>query len=118
MCEKCMSLKPDKTPGMQLKVRCPLCVEEDITVPAAEIEFTDNGVKSKKIGVSKGDEKDSSKKGKAAESVLKWGGGHAKEKKEKRRMKRKMKQTPCQFGKECHRKDCLFDHPDREKSFT
>jgi len=29
MCDKCMSLKPDKTPGMKLKVRCPLCVKEN-----------------------------------------------------------------------------------------
>ena len=46
MCDKCMSLKPDKTPGMEMKVRCPLCVEETITVLASEVEFTDNGIKS------------------------------------------------------------------------
>lgn len=71
MCEKCMSLKPDKTPGMELKVRCPLCVKEDITVPASEAEFTDNGIKNKVLG-------DSQKH--VASSVLKWGGGHSKKK--------------------------------------
>ena len=107
MCEKCMSLKPDKTKGMELKVRCPLCVEEDITVPASDIEFTDNGVKNKKVS---GGEQDSvDKQGKAADSVLKWGGGHAKAKKEKR----KLKKITCQFGKDCHRKDCMFAHTDR-----
>ena len=107
MCEKCMSEKPDKTKGMELKVRCPLCVEEDITVPASEIEFTENGVKSKKIG--KGGQEHNMTKRKAADSVLKWGGGHAKRKKEKRKLQRIL----CQFGKECIRKDCMFAHPDR-----
>jgi len=49
-------------------------------------------------------------KDKAATSVLKWGGGHATKKKEKR----KFSMRPCQFGKECFRKDCFFYHPERE----
>ena len=107
MCEKCMSLKPDKTKGSELKVRCPLCVEENITVPASEVEFTDNGVKNKKQ-----DGKETTvNKGKAADSVLKWGGGHAKSKK----LQRKAQRRVCQFGSECVRNDCMFNHPGREK---
>ena len=55
--------------------RCDLCVEQNITVRVEEVEYTDNGVKSKSH----------SDHGKAAPSVLKWGGGHAAEKKERRR---------------------------------
>ena len=54
----------------------------------------------------------SSGKGKAARSVLKWGGGHAYEKKGIRKMKRIL----CQFGTECARKDCYFAHPKRKSS--
>jgi hypothetical protein len=104
MCDKCMSLKPDKTPGMELKVRCPLCKAENITVPASAVEFTANGIKGKV------DKASNQNKGKAAESVLKWGGGHASEKK----MNRKMKRRLCQFGSECIRKDCFFAHPERK----
>ena len=104
MCDKCMESKPDKTKGKELSVRCSLCVKENITVPANKVEFTQNGVKN--------NESDStvSQGGKVADSVLKWGGGHASNKKLKRRMKR----TICQFGVECHRQGCLFYHPDRE----
>jgi hypothetical protein len=105
MCEKCMSLKPDKTKGMELKVRCPLCVEQNITVPASEVEFTENGVRSKKFD----DVDDNEKKRKAADSVLKWGGGHAKNKK----LQKIAKERLCHFGKECMRKNCIFAHPER-----
>lgn len=103
MCEKCMSLKPDKTPGMELKVRCPLCVLENITVPASEVEFTNNGIKGK-VGEKQGKDK------KVAGSVLKWGGGHA----SKKKLSRKIKGRMCQFGSECMRKDCFFIHPGQE----
>ncbi|KAL3933468.1 MAG: hypothetical protein SGBAC_010386 [Bacillariaceae sp.] len=79
MCEKCMSLKPDKTPGMELKVRCPLCVTEKITTPASEAEFTDNGIKNK-VG-------DNQKH--VAASVLKWGGGHSTKKKQSHKAERR-----------------------------
>ena len=82
--------------------RCPLCVEEDITVPAVDVEYTNNGVG---VRGEKGDKKQ-------APSVLKWGGGHASEKKEKRKMKR----IACQFGADCIRKDCFFSHPEQEQS--
>lgn len=142
MCEKCMSLKADKTPGMELKVRCNLCVEENITVLANEVEFTANGIKSKLVpGMNVGDHAIRARKspagtgadkcqdqsetpqkeerrntsvfrpGKAAESVLKWGGGHAVKKKKLNKMKRRL----CQFGANCVRKDCFFYHPNRDQ---
>lgn len=114
MCDKCMSLRPDKTPGMELKVRCPLCVEENITVLAKEVEFTDNGIKSKtprsKSHETTKDESTTTAKAKAADSVLKWGGGHANKKKQLKKMKRRQ----CQFGSECVRSDCFFYHPARD----
>jgi predicted sulfurtransferase len=112
MCDKCMSLKPDKTPGMESKVRCPLCVEENITVLAKEVEYTDNGIKSKtsqkESNACSANDVDNSERGKAADSVLKWGGGHANKKKQLKKMKRRL----CQFGRECVRQDCFFHHPD------
>ena len=115
------------------RVRCPLCVEEGVTVPAEDVEFTDNGKRGRLRLSSEGDGGTQSisdyvtagvgkprKKGKgskdsnhkAAKSVLKWGGGHATRKKEKRKYSRR----PCQFGVECVRKDCFFYHPEREKN--
>jgi Rhodanase C-terminal len=131
VCDSCMTQKPDKTPGMELKMRCPLCVEEGITVLASQIEFTNNGIKGKRrhdavtekpVSLSRtttggGNDNDSelnhnddsNKSSKAAGSVLKWGGGHAQQKKQRKKMNR----TPCRFGSECIRKDCFFFHPDR-----
>jgi predicted sulfurtransferase len=120
MCDKCMSLKPDKTPGMELKVRCPLCVEESITILAKEVEFTDNGIKSKTSQRGSScctiapNDSDKVERGKAADSVLKWGGGHAIKKKQLKKMKRRL----CQFGNECVRQDCFFYHPDREANLS
>lgn len=142
VCDKCMSKscthkksKKSKNSGSQApakdvisknidldQVRCPLCVEEGITVPAEEVEYTDNGVRGRTNSFSEGGEvsnisanttetKTSSNEKKAAKSVLKWGGGHAIKKKEKRRYSRKL----CQFGADCVRKDCFFYHPEREK---
>jgi predicted sulfurtransferase len=101
MCDGCMS----RSKREDLLARCPLCVEENITVPAEDVEFTDNGVSGRTVG----DKDDPSKK--AASSVLKWGGGHAHEKKQKRKMQRRL----CQFGTDCVREDCFFLHPNREK---
>lgn len=138
MCEKCMSLKPDKTPGMELKVRCQLCVEENITVLAKELELTANGIKnkvatrttdvkrrnkgsaavdgtdslhgSKKMKKEKRERNEICQTAKAANSVLKWGGGHATEKKTYKKNSRRL----CQFGANCFRKDCFFYHPERK----
>jgi hypothetical protein len=100
-------------------IRCPLCVEEGITVPAGQVEYTNNGVRGRTSSFSEGDQVSSTPTKnhdlahkKAAKSVLKWGGGHATEKKEKRRYARK----PCHFGADCVRKDCFFYHPERENN--
>jgi predicted sulfurtransferase len=118
MCEKCMSKKPDKTPGKELSVRCPLCVKENITVPANEVDLTANGIKGKSGAIHDTNETNkpsNSSKGleegrKAANSVLKWGGGYASKKKDMRKLKR----IPCQFGSECYRPNCYFSHPERD----
>lgn len=102
MCDSCMTTA--RTKEQMVVARCPLCVEQDITVPATDVEYTNNGV-----NVRKEDGGDHSKHSVAASSVLKWGGGHATEKKEKRKLKRRL----CQFGAECIRNDCFFSHPDR-----
>jgi len=108
MCDSCMSKKPDKSPEMQLSVRCPLCVAEDIRVPAKDLAFTANGVKAKVASV-KNTSTDSSlhvETGpKAAPSVLKWGGGYSSKK-----ASTPLSQRPCKFGTKCHRPDCLFSH--------
>ena len=100
-------------------IRCPLCVAEGVTVPAEDVEWTDNGVRGRlrtssfsegdKIAPADGAPKQKSES-KAAKSVLKWGGGHAKKKKDQRSWSRR----PCQFGADCVRKDCFFYHPERE----
>ena len=113
-----------------MRLRCPLCIDEGITVPAEEVEYTDNGVRGRRTRASSfsesGDIGESGVMGgapmavdnathrtdsnsKAAKSVLKWGGGHAAKKKEKKKLSRR----PCQFGSECIRKDCFFYHPER-----
>jgi predicted sulfurtransferase len=111
MCDSCMSKKKDIS---QQLVRCPLCVEEKITVPVAAVEYTDNGV-SGRLSLEAAESEDrplhDDSKLKAASSVLKWGGGHASEKKQRRRLKRK----PCKFGADCTRPDCFFAHPKKNE---
>ena len=105
------------------RIRCPLCVSEGVTVPAEDVEWTDNGVRGRlratsfSEGGDEGNDKKDTNDGapkqnesKAAKSVLKWGGGHAKKKKDQRSWSRR----PCQFGADCVRKDCFFYHPERE----
>ena len=90
MCDKCIPIhkkwhkNKDTTPPKL--ARCPLCVEQDITVPVDAVEYTDNGVKIKP--------KNHEELGKAAPSVCKWGGGFASGKKERRRTNKPLLMLP------------------------
>jgi len=99
MCDSCLS---NKKKQQELSARCPLCVEEDVTLPASEVEWTNNGVD---VVGSEG----SIKSKKSAASVLKWGGGHSSA--GKKRDRKKFSKIPCRFGSDCVRKDCFFAHP-------
>ena len=114
MCDRCLSKKPDKDPQTRLSVRCPLCIVENVTVPASEVELTANGIKGKKpASVLDGVTRDSIEvEDKAAESVLKWGGGHA----TKKKFGRQMKRMTCKFGFDCKRSDCFFAHPEPDQN--
>lgn len=93
--------------------RCPLCVEQNVTVRVEEVEYTKNGVetkvpvKNKTVTNNNYPDEESGKVAMAAPTVLKWGGGHAADKKVKRQWKR----MPCRFGSNCNRTDCFFQHP-------
>eukprot|EP00546_Thalassionema_frauenfeldii_P017596 CAMPEP_0178897452 /NCGR_PEP_ID=MMETSP0786-20121207/1756_1 /TAXON_ID=186022 /ORGANISM="Thalassionema frauenfeldii, Strain CCMP 1798" /LENGTH=560 /DNA_ID=CAMNT_0020568007 /DNA_START=33 /DNA_END=1715 /DNA_ORIENTATION=+ len=106
MCDSCMSSNKKNKPVL----RCPLCVEQDITVPADNVEYTENGVSGKCEEIEPGQQN-------VAPSVLKWGGGHARRKKDLKRelLRRKnLKRRPCQHGTSCTREDCFFYHPGRD----
>lgn len=68
MCDSCMSSNKKNKPIL----RCPLCVEQDITVPADNVEYTENGVSGKCEKIEEGQQN-------VAPSVLKWGGGTVKD---------------------------------------
>ena len=117
MCDSCMSSKGEGRGG-DLDARCDLCIEEGVTVPASEANWTENGVGNRVDrpgprgrGRSGGVGGEGQPAGKAARSVLKWGGGHAVEKKKARKLSR----IPCRFGTECSREDCVFMHPGKNQ---
>jgi hypothetical protein len=114
MCDRCMSKKVNKGTSnitittkakLDIPPRCPLCKEQNITIPASRVNYTENGVKGT---LTMEETLEETVDGKAATTVLKWGGGHAAEKKQLRKMKRKL----CHFGSKCIRSDCYFSHPD------
>lgn len=106
-CDSCLS---DKSKMKGQLLRCPLCVEQNVTVAARDVEWTNNGVNTVVVTVNKEScDRSDTLQQKAAPSVLKWGGGHAADKKRKRRLQSK----PCHFGSDCQRPDCLFAHPNK-----
>ena len=110
MCNSCMSNKKQA----EMLVRCPLCVEENVTMRAESVEWTNNGVdisSRSSTGIPETDKTSQYGPQKAAPSVLKWGGGHASRKRDRRRFQH----TPCRFGADCVRKDCFFAHPESSK---
>jgi predicted sulfurtransferase len=104
VCESCLSLKAASTDTTAL--RCPLCVEQGVTIPAANVQWTKNG-RQVVVNATASPAGASTNAAKAASSVLKWGGGHAAVKKTKRRFRNQ----PCRFGANCARSDCFFAHP-------
>lgn len=113
LCQNCCTKRVDKirSPENDLKLRCPLCVEQNVTIPAVDVEFTDNGVIAKPKGVHSVDDEGALKI--ASKTVCKWGGGHAKMKKRNRRnsrTKKHLQSIPCRNGKECTKTDCWFSH--------
>ena len=120
MCSKCCEKKPDKSTDLadKLKVRCPLCVKQNCTVPASDISLKDNGKTVRidaKVGSVDGNHESSSSRVGIAKTVLKWGGGHSIEKRNKKKRKEEArvmnyKAIQCRFGVDCNRKDCWFKH--------
>ena len=75
MCQSCCTEMgaQKKSHGSQLQgrfrlIRCPLCQKQKCTTRASDLEFTENGKKTK------------SKDEGASATVCKWGGGHSKKK--------------------------------------
>jgi len=65
VCDTCL------THAQASNQKCPLCVDQNVQVPADQVKLTDNGTRSKSLA----------HEGTAAPSVLKWGGGHSNKRK-------------------------------------
>ena len=88
-----------KSAKENVQIRCPFCIEEGVMVPATDMKYTDNVVRTKlrlrpssfSTGgdIESANSEDETKKkqkdniSKAQKSALKWGGGYATKKKEK-----------------------------------
>ena len=121
VCEACCTKRADKAEDEegQLKMRCPLCVHEGVTVLASKLKMTDNGKRSDTSNVG-------NEAGKASKTVLQWGGGKGKKsdkaalEKSQGGGKRKemglhdLANIPCKFGEGCTRRlpeaGCWFKH--------
>ena len=102
VCDHCCSTKKEE---IRTQAKCPLCIEEDITVPVTEVAYTNNGKQTKLILDPKANV-DGSAIPKSSNTVLKWGGGHGSNRSSTTKRKRQ-----CKFGSDCQRSDCIFDHP-------
>ena len=115
LCQSCCTKRVDKIRSTEsdMKLRCPLCVQQNVTVPAADVEFTDNGVHTKVPRNHCNSDGEDTKSQVASKTVCKWGGGHAKVKKRSRRedhAKKHFESVACKFGDKCTRSDCWFSH--------
>jgi predicted sulfurtransferase len=118
MCAKCCEQKPEKSDdsNVSMKVRCPLCKKQNCTVLAKDLMLTDNGKKSMKSDATQG---------KAAPTVLKWGGGNATARKQRKLAHQQNKTRSkeevfnsirCKFGADCTRQNCWFNHGEKAVS--
>lgn len=80
-------------------MRCRLCVAGIITIPASQVEFTDNGIKHRSQTNGYPQEGHKNDDEKAAGSVSKCGEGHASQK--------KLNGPMCRYASACTRSDCL-----------
>jgi predicted sulfurtransferase len=135
VCDQCCSTQKD---SIRTSAKCPICIEEQITIPVTDVAYTNNG-KQTKVVVGSTDsttaactvEPKHHEKGstvpKASSTVLKWGGGHGTNKVKKNHHHTATEfvrlsssslssvlgpqKIPCKFGTRCHRSDCIFLHP-------
>lgn len=108
VCERCCSTKKEQ---IRKSGKCPICIEENITVPVTDVAYTNNGKQTKLLmdaqqNTVNVNTSDFIGVPRASCTVLKWGGGHGSNKHGASAQKRK-----CKFGGNCHRSDCIFDHP-------
>jgi predicted sulfurtransferase len=138
VCDTCLSTKSKHV--LLQNAKCPLCVEEHITIPVSALAYTNNGVQAKVISdtaVGRPSRSDNNQRTmeytmledsidlgsntttvamtcvvpKASTTVLKWGGGHGKKGNSKTTNVNNVYDRPCKFGRQCHRPDCCFVHP-------
>jgi predicted sulfurtransferase len=109
VCDHCCSTKKDQ---IRISAKCPICIEEHITIPVSDVAYTNNGKQVKLVvdpvevnATVKSEDIINTGTPKASSTVLKWGGGHGRNQNSIKASKRK-----CKFGLSCHHSDCIFDH--------